>query len=420
MAVALPWQWSGLPGGARVHGTRRMSNTLSQDSQAILLLTAPLMTGRMEPSTDLLTPGEYGHLVVFLHEVQRSPGDLLTADADSLLRQCQGVVDGDRLRKLLGRGFLLSQAVERWQTRAIWVVTSADASYPHRFKERLKDDAPTVLYGCGEAPILETGGLAVIGSRNATPELLTYTERIGQLAANAQQTVISGGARGIDQAAMRGSLEAGGTAAGILADSLERAVLNREYRSPLMEGQLVLVSPYDPMAGFNVDNAMQRNKLIYALADAALVISSDYQKGGAWAGAVEQLTKLRLVPVFVRSQGEIDKELQNMGALPWPNPSNAEDLVRILTPERDPGTTTHNEEQAPDPVHESIPEPPATTGTKPTPAKRRSKPRKSARDIAEPTLFDATPATIVRNKRATTPHEKTEAATDTDGENTNN
>src|SRR5450756_2546439 len=175
MAVALPWQWSGLPGGARVHGTRRMSTALSQNSQVILLLTEPLMTGRMEPSTDLLTPGEYGNLVVFLHEVQRSPGDLLTADADSLLRQCQGIVDGDRLRKLLGRGFLLSQAVERWQTRAIWVVTSADASYPHRFKERLKENAPAVLYGCGDAPILETGGLAVIGSRNATPELLAYT-----------------------------------------------------------------------------------------------------------------------------------------------------------------------------------------------------------------------------------------------------
>jgi len=66
-----------------------MSTALSQDSQVILLLTAPLMTGRMEPSADLLTPGEYGRLAVFLHEVQRSPGDLLTADADGLLRQCQ-------------------------------------------------------------------------------------------------------------------------------------------------------------------------------------------------------------------------------------------------------------------------------------------------------------------------------------------
>jgi len=399
-----------------------MSTALSQDSQVILLLAAPLMTGRMEPSTDLLTPGEYGHLAVFLHEVQRSPGDLLTADADGLLRQCQGVVDGDRLRRLLGRGFLLSQAVERWQTRAIWVVTSADASYPHRLKERLKENAPAVLYGCGDAPILETGGLAVVGSRNATPELLTYTEHIGQLVAHAQQTVVSGGARGIDQASMRGALETGGTAAGILADSLERATLNREYRSPLMEGQLVLVSPCDPMAGFNAGNSMQRNKLIYALADAALVISSDYQKGGTWAGAVQQLTKLRLVPVFVRSRGEIGKgleELQNMGALPWPNPGNPEELVRTLRPERDPSTTAQNEEVVPTHAHQSMPELPIATETKPAPTKRRARPAKSTGDIAEPTLFDSTPGAIVPNKRATTPHEKTKGATDAEEGETN-
>ena len=385
-----------------------MSTALSQDSQVILLLTAPLMTGSMEPSTDLLTPGEYGHLAVFLHEVQKSPGDLLTADADSLLKQCQGVVDGDRLRKLLGRGFLLSQAVERWQARAIWVITSADASYPQRFRERLKDNAPTILYGCGDATILATGGLAVVGSRNAIPALRTYAEYIGQLAAHAQQTIVSGGARGIDQAAMHGALEAGGTVVGILADSLERAALNREYRSPLMEGQLVLVSPYDPMAEFNVGNAMQRNKLIYALADAALVVSYDDQKGGTWAGAAEQLTMLRLVPVFVRSRGDIEKglqELQKLGALPWPNPDSPAELVRTLRPEQDPTTTTPNEEQAPTP----------TAKPKPAPPKRRSKPKKSAGDIAEPTLFESAPGAIVPNKRATTPHEKTEGATDAEG-----
>ena len=385
-----------------------MSTALSQDSQAILLLTAPLMTGRMEPSADLLTPGEYVHLAVFLHEVQKSPGDLLTADADSLLKQCQGVVDGDRLRKLLGRGFLLSQAVERWQARAIWVITSADASYPQRFRERLKDNAPTILYGCGDATILATGGLAVVGSRNAIPALRTYAEYIGQLAAHAQQTIVSGGARGIDQAAMHGALEAGGTVVGILADSLERAALNREYRSPLMEGQLVLVSPYDPMAEFNVGNAMQRNKLIYALADAALVVSYDDQKGGTWAGAAEQLTMLRLVPVFVRSRGDIEKglqELQKLGALPWPNPDSPAELVRTLRPEQDPTTTTPNEEQAPTP----------TAKPKPAPPKRRSKPKKSAGDIAEPTLFESAPGAIVPNKRATTPHEKTEGATDAEG-----
>ena len=138
---------------------------------------------------------------------------------------------------------------------------------------------------------------------------------------------------------MRGALEAGGKVAGVLADSLERAALNREHRNFLMDGQLVLVSPYDPVAGFNVGNAMQRNKLIYALADAALVVSSDYEKGGTWAGAVEQLEKLRLVPVYVRSNGETGKGLEALrrkGALPWPNPETPEALAEVLAVEVSP------------------------------------------------------------------------------------
>jgi predicted Rossmann fold nucleotide-binding protein DprA/Smf involved in DNA uptake len=59
--------------------------------------------------------------------------------------------------------------------------------------------------------------------------------------------------------------------------------------------------------GFNVGHAMQRNKLIYALADAALVVTSDFEKGGTWAGAIEQLEKLRFVPVFVRNGANAGK-----------------------------------------------------------------------------------------------------------------
>jgi len=72
---------------------------------------------------------------------------------------------------------------------------------------------------------------------------------------------------------------------------------------------------------------MQRNKLIYALADASLVVSSDLNKGGTWAGAVEQLDKLKFVPVYMRSTGEsspgIDA-LRGKGAIPWPNPQDAD------------------------------------------------------------------------------------------------
>jgi len=160
-----------------------MSLSISPNTQAILLLTAPLIVGRASPSSELLAQWEYRKLARFLHERQRQPADFLGPDAEALVGECQSVFDGGRLGRLLARGFLLSQAVERWQARAIWVVSRADAGYPRRLKDHLRDDAPPVIYGCGDAGILDTGGLAVVGSRQVDDTLLQYTAGIGRLAA---------------------------------------------------------------------------------------------------------------------------------------------------------------------------------------------------------------------------------------------
>ena len=315
-----------------------MTPVLSPNTQAILLLTAPLIAGRGTASPDLLSPGEYKRLARHLREIQRQPADLVSPDAAEILRACQPVIDESRLQKLLGRGFLLSQVIERWQARAIWVVSRADAEYPRRLKARLREDAPAVIYGCGDMSLLDSGGLAVVGSRHVDDSLIDFTMAVGRLTARAGRTLVSGGAKGIDQAAMRGALEGGGKVCGVLADSLEKTTMNREHRNLLLDGQLVLISPYDPSAGFNVGNAMQRNKLIYALADASLVVSSDLNKGGTWTGAIEQLDKLKFVPVFVRSTGESSAGLDGLrkkGALPWPNPQDVdsfEDVFNVAMP----------------------------------------------------------------------------------------
>ena len=136
---------------------------------------------------------------------------------------------------------------------------------------------------------------------------------------------------------MRGALEAGGNVVGILADGLEKAAVRREHRKALMDGRLALVCPYDPAARFNVGHAMQRNKLIYASADAALVVSSDYGKGGTWTGAIEQIEKFKFVSIYVRANEDVGKgldELRKRGAVPWPNPQTAGDLEAILEPPR--------------------------------------------------------------------------------------
>ena len=306
---------------------------VSSNTKAILMLTAPLIIGRERSAVELLTHGEYNRLARFLVENRHEPADLLGPEVEELSDKLQSVIDKPRLLGLLKRGFLLSQAIEKWQSRSIWVVSRADADYPKRLRERLKDAAPVLLYGCGENTLVETGGLAVVGSRNVDEKLIEYTENVGHRAADFQVTVISGGARGIDRAAMFGSLQAGGRAIGVLADSLERMALARDNREYLMEKRLVLISPYDPAAGFDVGNAMQRNKVIYALSDAALVVNADYEKGGTWSGAVEQLEKLHLVPVYVRSDendGKGLKALQQKGALTWPDPKSQEEFMKAL------------------------------------------------------------------------------------------
>jgi len=310
-----------------------MMMNISQNTLAILLLTAPLLFNHFERSQEILTPREYKKLARYLRDNKKQPADLLAVNADRLIEDIGKFLAIERIKKLLNRGFLLSQVIDKWQARSIWVISRADDEYPNRLKERLKDDSPAILYGCGEASVMNTGGLAVVGSRHIDTDTIKYTEIVGCLAASAGITIVSGAARGVDQAAMRGALEHGGKVTGVMADSLERASVERLNRDFLQDKRLVLISPYDPASGFNVGNAMQRNKLIYALAEASLVVSSDYNNGGTWAGAVEQLDKLHYVPVYVRvseNSGKGLRALKDKGAFAWPEPATHEALSKIL------------------------------------------------------------------------------------------
>ncbi len=317
-----------------------MNHPLSANTQAILLLTAPLIAGKREEGAELLSLGDYNRLARALRDTKRQPADLLGngPEAQEALVVAAGRFGQERIEKLLGRGFLLGQAMERWTSRAIWVLSRADTAYPRRLKAKLKEDAPPVIYGCGDASLLDVGGLAVVGSRHVDEALLSYTESTGTLAARAGLGVISGGAKGIDCAAMSGGLKGGGVVIGILADSLERAAIARENREAIMGGRLVLISPFDPASGFNVGHAMQRNKFIYAFADAALVVSSDLEKGGTWAGAIEQLEKFHFGPLYVRNGADApagNLALLRRGGLRWPDPQDANALAEaVWTAER--------------------------------------------------------------------------------------
>ncbi len=316
-----------------------MNGEISPNAQAILLLTAPLLIGKSKDSMKPLSPTEYNKLAWHLRETGQQPQDLFDPGALRVVNESWPKLDIERVHRLLGRGFLLAQVVEHWRARGIWVLTRVDEDFPHRLKKRMREKAPPVLYGCGNCGLMGGGGLAVVGSRHVNDDLVRSTESVGRLAAEADLGIVSGGAHGVDQAAMRGALTAGGRAIGILSNGLERAALNRDNRAPLMEGRLVLVSPYDPAVRFQVWNAMDRNKLIYALADAALVVNTEIGKGGTWAGATEQLDRLHFVPVYVRStepQSPGLEALQQKGASPWPDPRTPAEMHDIMSSDGSP------------------------------------------------------------------------------------
>lgn len=301
---------------------------VSEQTQAILLLTAWFgKQGDAGPTP--LTPTEWGRFALFLLDIGRKPADLLhVSEVDAVLSGFEDKkITPDRVRKLLERSAALGIALEKWQRAGLWVMTRSDADYPRRWKQRLKNDAPPVLFGAGNRDLLNRGGIAVVGSRDLDESQVTFTGQLGRNIAFQGQTVISGGARGADEAAMLGALESEGMAVGVLADSLLRACTSSKYRKALMSNDLTLVSPFNPEAGFNVGNAMARNRYIYCLSDAAIVIAATESKGGTWAGAIENL-KQGWVPLWVR-QGTVpgNRALVGKGANWLPDDFDVQQLV---------------------------------------------------------------------------------------------
>ena len=271
----------------------------SSQAQAMMLLTVSL--GKPDNADEKpLSVREWSRLAAWLKEREIEPSDLLKGDLKSKL---SGWMDRSvtlsRLEHLIGRGGTLGLALERWRRVGIWVIARPELEYPDRLKRRLQLASPPILFGCGNKALLGRGGIAVVGSRAADREEIEFTEDLGKEAAQQGFSIVSGGARGVDESAMLGALRSEGTAIGVLADSLLRSGTSDRFRKYLLSGDLVLTTPFNPEAGFNVGNAMSRNRYIYGLADAAIVISSTPDKGGTWNGALEDL-KAAWVPLWVK------------------------------------------------------------------------------------------------------------------------
>ena len=296
------------------------TSQITENAKAILLLCGRFGAGD-DTGAQPLNIKEYDELATWLLSKKWWPADLLSEEHQGSLSDAFAPMEPARVKALLARGASMAIAIEKWVNKGLWVLCRSDEAYPQRLKQHLKRCAPPILYGAGDRSLLSKGGLAVVGSRHIDAEAEAFARAVGRSAAQSGMQLISGAARGVDETAMHGAFEEGGSVIGVMADSLLRAAVAGKYREGIRNGQLVLISTYNPEAGFNVGNAMGRNKYIYALADFAVVVSSDYQEGGTWAGADEELRRESGRPVFVRTGAGVPRgntELLRRGAKPFP------------------------------------------------------------------------------------------------------
>jgi predicted Rossmann fold nucleotide-binding protein DprA/Smf involved in DNA uptake len=308
------------------------NNHYSENTQAVLLLSTFFSKPKKDEARPL-TAIEYGRFARWLHEFNYTPSSLLQQfdDIVSKWKDPKGKITADRLTEILGRKAAMGLALEKWQRVGIWVITRQDSEYPQLLKKKLRHVSPPVFFGVGNKSLLQKGGLAVIGSRGIDAVDEQFTQAIGQQAAQENINIVSGAARGVDETAMLSSLQAGGTAIGIMADSLLKAATASKWRMYLQNDQLVLISSFYPEAGFNVGNAMARNKYIYTAANSALVVRADEGKGGTWAGAKEN-DENKWVPLLVKQPSEASGNvvLLNKGAHPLVLQQSAEPWLAIL------------------------------------------------------------------------------------------
>lgn len=158
------------------------------------------------------------------------------------------------------------------------ILTLADAAYPQRLLETA--DPPTVLYVIGRAELLNQPALAIVGSRNATPQGEANAQAFAMALAEAGLTIVSGLALGIDAAAHRGGLRGKGSTTAVIGTGIDRIypTRNQALAREIAE-QGVLVSEFPLGTPALKENFPRRNRIISGLSRGCLVVEAAERSG---------------------------------------------------------------------------------------------------------------------------------------------
>jgi DNA processing protein len=266
-----------------------------------------------------------------------SADDLASATPASLARALDLPADG---RKAIARGLSeASSMIQDLRTAGHRLVTLSDADYPPLLKEVASP--PPVLFYRGTLSALGYPAVAIVGARKASLAAVRITLDLARDLAGRGFTIVSGLARGIDTAAHRGALEAGGRTVAVLGCGIDVVypAENEHLAGAICDAGAVITEQLPATAPLR-QNFPQRNRIISGLSLGTVVVEAG-EVSGALITAAYALDQNRSVfavpstPGLARSRGS--NRLLKEGATLV---ESADDIVSELGPQIELGASS--------------------------------------------------------------------------------
>jgi DNA processing protein len=184
------------------------------------------------------------------------------------------------------------------------VVTLLDDHYPRLLREI--HDPPLALHYLGDLSLLDTPGIAIVGSRKASPYAINAAEHLARRMAPAGLTIVSGLALGVDSAAHQAALDSGGSTIAVLGTGIDVIYprSNKRLFRRIAERGLI-VTEYAPGAPPLPEHFPVRNRIISGLTLGTVIVEATHRSGSLITArmAAEQNREVFAVPGSIFSAG---------------------------------------------------------------------------------------------------------------------
>lgn len=231
------------------------------------------------PQRPVLTPTMLKHVQQQVKAVrQRYPERVLSTQ--ELLKIGLKPELAERVWSLLNDRAEMREYVAKGAEWSCYPMTPASPCFPWLMYDRLGLDGPGCLWAKGDPKILNHASISVVGSRDINMREGRFAEKAGEEAAKQGFVLVSGNARGTDQAAQNACADHDGLVISVVADRLDRKF---HYT------QFLYLSENDFDMDFTAARALSRNRVIHAMSQITLVSRCEEGKGGTWSGTTQNL-----------------------------------------------------------------------------------------------------------------------------------